>query len=72
LMKSDGIVSQLLPVAMGPGLRRDDELPNLPRPRRRPYIQRLPQRGNPHMAGSTARAFVQGCLPNAFVPLHCS
>jgi aldehyde dehydrogenase (NAD+) len=24
------------------------------------------------MAGSTAPAFVQGCLPNASVPLNCS
>src|SRR6185369_2955924 len=38
----------------------------------RAYIQRLPQRGTPHMAGSTAPAFVQGCLPNATVPLHYS
>ena len=39
-------------------------MPPLPRP----YIQRPPQCGVPHMAGSICRAFVQGCLPNASVP----
>jgi hypothetical protein len=34
------------------------------------YIQRPPQCGIPHMAGSFSRPFVRGCLPNVPFPLH--